>query len=450
MQDKRIIIDSIKKVLSLYNVVHDLKDEYLEVKIEKNSSKIKDKLKVTKDGFLEFNLQVRANTEYRIYNLNHKISMANIAGSLRDISFICLNCLRVLKSLLNIYFTENVSEIEIYGCLEETIETSVIAIAVGKKQPFAYKTDPVVCAISHMIHSLNKWSYRTYEGRKIPYSFLVSLNNVDIDNISKICEFLKDDASALLTDGITSYVEVSDKILYKVTPYYDAEQTNDRVPLVPYRFSSFGNVCTGSNLGIVLTVQGDILFIRRKRIIFAKRNGDWHCYDYDAFNEALFKDVPQMHFDASLIKIIYLTCLDVAFARTGGCIAICNKDDVKNVKKCINSNDLHKKFYKGTRKDFNYKRFILEDIVINEAPFYSICRKARQELLGVDGATVILTKGDVVTTGAIMDNKFKNAPDDLHGGARTKIAMKLSEFGVAIKISADGYIECYKNHIHIY
>lgn len=455
-EDEEIILNTFKKVFAIFNINTELKKQNL-IKLEQDKFKEKDKVKLSKApgqvSNFEISFSVRNLNNIFSYSFKHEFTDEKVVCNLKDIIFIFKNCLKALKTLLSAYFAENISVIEINGCIEETIELSIIAIAMGNRKP-TYNIDSSVIAISSMLHALDKWSNRTYEGRKIPYSFLLDLGKLDTTSIYKLCEFLKDDASALLTDGITSYIGISDSISYGVATYFDAEQTNSILPLVPYRFSSFGNMCSGRNLGIILTVQGDILFIKGKKLIFAKRNNDWHSYDYDAFNEALFKDMPEMHIDASQknnrIKLIYLACLDVAFARTGGCLAICQKDNVVKVKSCINPNDIHSKFNKSSRTDYHYKRYILEDVVIGNKNFNSITRKARQELLGIDGATVISTDGSFVTTGAIMDNKFKNDTNDMHGGARTKIAMKLSEYGVAIKISADGYIECYINHKNIY
>lgn len=453
---KQIIISIITKILSIYNIKVSLGDGDIEEKLDDMGYKVKPICRIKKDtSIMEFAIPVRTIEGWCVYSFSKNITDGQINGNIKDINFICGNCFRALKQLLTFYSLGVSSKIEINGYMEETIEASIIAISIKDKQVNSYLNLRVEL-ISDLLHSLNKWSNRTYEGRKIPFSLLVDVEKIEKNNFGKLCAFLKDDASALLTDGISSYLEISDTIAYKVAKFYDAEQISEKsnIPLVPYRFSSFGNICTGKNLGIVLTVQGDILFIQERKLIFAKRNGEWHAYDNNAFIDALFRDVPEMHVDANKknnrIKMIYLTCLDVAFARTGGCLAICQKEKITKLKKSINENDVHKQFNKKERLDHNYKRYFLEDVVINQNFFNTITRKARQELLGVDGATVITTDGKFITTGAIMDNSFTNSVNDLHGGARTKIAMKLSEYGIAIKISADGYIECYKNLKHIY
>ncbi|MDE6284496.1 MAG: hypothetical protein K2M17_02000, partial [Bacilli bacterium] len=344
-KSKDIIIGLVEKVFAIYNIKPELDENDIDFKTEE-ASKNRNKIKLSDKNILELDIGIRVNGEYKIYSLSKSIVSPNKSPTFRlidknidDINFIFFNSVRVLKQLLNAYFTNNISEIEINSCLNESIEMSIIAIAAGKKIIPTKKNnllpsnfDHVVRGISRMLHALNQWSNRTYEGRKIPYSFLLALDKIKVRNIDTICSFLKDDASALLTDGISSYLEIGENISYEVATYYDAELLGNNMPLVPYRFSSFGNACSSKNLGVVLTVQGDILFVRKKKLIFAKRNNEWHSYDYDAFNEALFKDMPKMHVDEnqknSIIKMIYLTCLDVAFARTGGCLAVC-VDDIK-------------------------------------------------------------------------------------------------------------------------
>ncbi len=47
--------------------------------------------------------------------------------------------------------------------------------------------------------------------------------------------------------------------------------------------------------------------------------------------------------------------------------------------------------------------------------------------------------GDILSVGAIIQNESGS-----YGGGRGAAARKLSNYGFAIKISTDGYIECYK------
>jgi hypothetical protein len=67
--------------------------------------------------------------------------------------------------------------------------------------------------------------------------------------------------------------------------------------------------------------------------------------------------------------------------------------------------------------------------------FQHLDRRLRQELLSLDGATVLTRKGEVLTAGAIV-----RVPGGSTGGGRRAAAIQLGKLGLAIKISADGPI----------
>ena len=70
--------------------------------------------------------------------------------------------------------------------------------------------------------------------------------------------------------------------------------------------------------------------------------------------------------------------------------------------------------------------------------FIELDRKLRAEFVSMDGATILDKHGDVISFGAIIQNDSGS-----YGGGRGAAAKKLSKFGLAIKISTDGYIEVY-------
>lgn len=443
----------LNKIFAIYNYSINIKEsDILENEV---MSPIKDNFAIKRAAdrhALDLSFCITGSGGYfTSYYITHTICRKSLKKD--DLNFIGNNCLKALKIFGNSY--KVVSPSVIIGVIDKTIETCIVSIMLGKAQPSS-SPDGLVNGVSSILHRLNKWANRTYEGRKIPFSFIIDLNELPQSkhSLDSVSEFLQDDASALLTDGISSYITIGKSLTYHVVNYYDPEQPDKRLPLVPYRFSSFGYMCNAQKLGLILTVQGDILFIKQRKLTYAKRNGDWHFYDYDSFNEILFHDMPEIKTqqpNADIkIKKIYITCLDVAFARTGGCLAICKDENIAEIKKCVQPADLHAPHAPLQQSDKHEKRFFLEKVVVNDNSFDTLCRKARQELLGIDGATVISTDGRFVTTGAIMDNNIDISDTDVHGGARTKIAVKLSQYGIAIKISADGYIECYKNHVHIY
>ena len=166
----------------------------------------------------------------------------------------------------------------------------------------------------------------------------------------------------------------------------------------------------------------------------------------------------------SLKEAIYLSSLDVAFARTGGCLCCLRKENEEAALKHIDIKDI-------LIEDFYYKKlaqsYDLFDIVesddINEntieystalttpdyikvntlrkmiggKKFHELDRKFREELLGIDGATIIDHEGNIIAVGAIVQiDAGSNA------GGRLAATRTLAKYGVALKISMDSTIQC--------
>ena len=76
--------------------------------------------------------------------------------------------------------------------------------------------------------------------------------------------------------------------------------------------------------------------------------------------------------------------------------------------------------------------------IIGGKPFQDLNRKLRQELVGMDGATVIDADGTVIAVGAIL--KIEAGSE---GGGRLAAATTLAKYGIAIKISQDGMLKAF-------
>lgn len=249
-----------------------------------------------------------------------------------------------------------------YSAIEKTKEFGIFIYFVSKQSNSKFDTG--FSLFNELIENIEIWSERTYEGRNVPFAFIIKKDSITkcpsgdnssfYKNIKTICKFLQRDASALLTDGITSYFKIGDEIKYEVvTPYIPAKTTDDaknnHIPLAPFKFIDFANICDDENLGIVMTIHGEVLLFHEKKLVFARRVNKWTLYDYNIFNKTLFDDT-EITQNAGQIREIYLTCLDVAFARTGGTLAIVKDEEkIENIKKLINDSDLFMEF--ATQKD---------------------------------------------------------------------------------------------------
>lgn len=280
--------------------------------------------------------------------------------------------------------------------------------------------------LENAIQSFEKLASQTYEGHPV-VAALGMTGSVGHGRI-KLEDLWRGEFSRVLSNGFDSmYVCGSDGRVFKVI-YLPHPQS---VEFAPYRLGSIAGWCDrAGRVAIVLNRSGEVLIFKDKKLQFAKRRGAWRYYAHESVVQRLGVG------NASLRRAVYESCLDVSFARTGGCIAVMTKSGYCKVGKNLDEKDLiagcqqpRTKLLASTiRKNFQY-----------------LDRRLRQELLSLDGATVLKRTGEVVTAGAIV-----RVPSGSVGGGRRAAAMQLSKLGLAIKISADGPISGFRNKTAIF
>lgn len=314
-----------------------------------------------------------------------------------------------------------------------------------------------------LLKELEYWGMRTYEGRRMSLGFIVTRKKLGTktNNNLHISKFLEKDFSALLTDGKTSFMEVSADGY--ILNYICSSKPVDYEMYAPYNQLQFAAQATGTKIGISLTQEGDLLIFKDKSLLFAKRSGNWICYSHEEIVNKLsersceFEDVR---------KAIYLSALDTSFNRAGGCIVHVNNNDSVNVLKHIDEADIldetsfnHMQQIKKDQSFFSYfeneeedpilyENFLTENKCVKSATirqllhgrkFQELSRKFRQDLIAMDGATVIGYDGTLIAVGAIIKIEAGSS-----GGGRLAAARTLSNYGVAIKISNDGSMQGFK------
>jgi hypothetical protein len=190
----------------------------------------------------------------------------------------------------------------------------------------------------------------------------------------------------------------------------------------PHRFSAIANWCNTTNrVALALNRNGEILLFKDKKLQFAKRRGTWQFYSHDPV-------LRQFGYGLSnrLKEAIYETCLDVSFARTGGCIAVVGSTTASRLPEYVNPDDI----IDQTRTT---KTSLLSKAIRRDT-FPAIDRRLRLELVSMDGATIIGHQGNVLAAGAIV----KVPSGSSGGGGRRAAARQLSRLGLGIKISSDG------------
>lgn len=321
--------------------------------------------------------------------------------------------------------------------------------------------------IDRLFHILETWSVKTYEGKNVTLGIII---NPEATSSFKgdFLKFLESDAAAVLTDCIHSAVELDGNcnfVQHVSASEKDAFRRcrlNHRIPL---RFTQIiQQHITEKKVGIFLLNNGDIILAKKQSLYFVKRNLQWLNFSYEAFRVALEPFVKDYSAVTDiLINKIFESILDVSFSHTGGIVAIVGKpwDDTKYTDESFTQevlsdfdNLLLNKSFKELAQDSDLsedeikQRLLKRNAIISltkHKKFQEIDRKLRSELMALDGACIMGCSGEVYAFGAIIQNESGSA-----GGSRSAAAKRLSAYGMAVKISTDGYIEVYINQEPVY
>ncbi len=317
--------------------------------------------------------------------------------------------------------------------------------------------------LSALLTEMSYWSQRTYEGNQTALGFIVTnkkLGSKTNQNLH-ISKFLQKDFSALISDGQTSFLEVSADGY--VSNYINPSKNADNSLFAPYKHLQLAMLCTGSKIGICLSEQGDVLVFKNKSLLFAKKGGVWVCFSHEEIVGKLSEHAGEFE---EVRKAIYISALDTSFNRCGGCIVHVNSGDSTNVLRHIDEADvlfkesydfiqqekINQSFFAGLEEKTNeipeFDQFLLEEKclktsvikkLINGRKFQELDRKFRQELIAIDGAVVIDYDGKILAVGAIIKIEAGST-----GGGRLAAAKTLSNYGISIKISNDGSMQGFK------
>ena len=318
-----------------------------------------------------------------------------------------------------------------------------------------------------LINQLGQWVDRTYEGRRTSFGIVLnesqSIQN-KMDNL-KYPNVLQSDFSALLSDGRLSCLEF-DKDGY-IMGHLIMERIRFAPTLCPYDFINFARLCNEKRIGIALLESGDMLLFKNRELIFARRRGLWNSYSHEEIIQLLSNR--SSHTIKEIRRAIYYTALDVSFSGYGGCIVYLNKDKSEQALSHINAYDILSekqyelkremekeeagKLYNLDNPDYeevvnnNFATFIQSSNCVKSATilkiignkkFHELNRKLREELVAMDGATIVDYDGTIIATGAIIKIEAGSK-----AGGRLAATKTLSRYGVSIKISQDGIIQGY-------
>jgi hypothetical protein len=211
-------------------------------------------------------------------------------------------------------------------------------------------------------------------------------------------------------------------------------------PLAPVRLGAVAQWSAEhpDRLALVLNRAHELLVLRHGSLVFAHRAGSW----FFLAPEAILQQMGGPR-DPELKRAVYASCLDASFAGTGACLGILNADATARLKEIAPEPADHL-LPQGSTKAHpflpNSSKVRLLQRAINGRPFQALDRRLRQEILAIDGATILDHTGQLLAAGAIL-----RVPGGSSGGGRRAAALALAAYGVGIKVSADGGIEGFRH-----
>lgn len=320
-----------------------------------------------------------------------------------------------------------------------------------------------------LISALTKWSHRTYEGKAVDFGIILNLSENEDEKKLHYSNIVSTDFFALLSDGKYSFVEFN-KDGY-LMGYVSLEKINSYSTTAPNTYNRVARYCNDRKVGMVLTDSGDLLIFKNRTLMFAKRRGKWNIYSHEEVIQLL--SYRTTHSLREVRRAVYLTSLDCSFKYSGGIIVYLKRDMVEQALTHINANDIVEEKYYNLKKvqqledadklfnlnnaeeirqlySDNFENYLSKNCcfksmclnqMIQGRKFHELSRKFRQEIVAMDGATIIDFDGSIIAAGAIL----KIEAGSISGGGRKAAAMELSKYGIAIKISQDGEFQGFVN-----
>ncbi len=314
-----------------------------------------------------------------------------------------------------------------------------------------------------IIHGLETWAARTYEGSPVKLGILVNLSAVSENNVS-YNDVINSDFFALFTDGQNSFFEFDKS--GKLMGYVNLKRMASVQTIAPNMFEKVAAACNDKRIGIVLTTKGDVLVFFARQLVFAKRSGNWGVYSHEEIIRLLQNNVS--YTAKTIRRAIYNTALDCSFSYRGACIAYINKDKTLealthidaadiiseehfNMKKQLELEEAEKLYNIGNatkiieKFSMSYEEFLDKNQytktmairkLVNGKKLFELDRKMIEEMSSVDGATIVDYDGTIIAVGAIIKIEAGSS-----GGGRLAATTTMAKYGVAIKVSQDGVMQ---------
>lgn len=277
------------------------------------------------------------------------------------------------------------------------------------------------------IDRLLEWSARLYEGAPISAS-IGFRHKPQRKGTPTLDEITRHDFSAVLSNGHDTILEFD--FSGRLISHASLPSNVDTQSFCPLRQAPIAEWTAQDidqrRVGLCLNRTGEVLVFRDGILLFARRSGRWSFLTHEPVLTQM--GTPQSQ---DVRRAVYQTCLDASFARTGACIGVVSSNKVSNVSSIVVDAD-------HLGMETSTKSRSIQKMVVGRK-FQELDRRLRQELVAIDGATVLSHEGELLAVGTIL--KLKGGST---GGGRLAAAKALSALGLGIKVSQDGAISGYR------
>jgi hypothetical protein len=278
------------------------------------------------------------------------------------------------------------------------------------------------------IDQLARWSSRQYEGSAISAA-IGFRHQPQGDDAPTLHGMSQHDFSAVVSNGHDTLLEFD--FAGRLISHIALSLEGAPAAYCPFRQTPIADWTTEDprrrRVALCLNRGGEILVFRDGQMLFVRRSGRWSFLTHEPV-------LTQMGtpYNPQIRKAIYETCLDASFARTGACIGVVSSSKKAKWSGVVVNRDDH------VQREESVKAKAIARMIENQQ-FHKLDRRLRQELVAVDGATVLSHDGDILAVGAIL-----KIPGGSTSGGRLAAAKALSALGLGVKVSQDGGIVGYR------
>lgn len=294
--------------------------------------------------------------------------------------------------------------------------------------------------VSSVLDALHTLSEQSYENKALTFGCILDATRRGAVTGGRFpTDFLNSKRYKALSDGFRTAYHVSTK--GRVLDFVDLERF-EKKPLTEKHYypdwaEPMARASRSGKCGIALSRQGDVLVFDEGTLRFTYRYGRWQYWNHAHLvnllrDRARAQRVPPAIL-GRVVGAIYRAALDVSFRRSGGLFVILHNR--KSLREVVRLGDAI-----GDERRSEIDREF--DTVLQDQNIKSLARATVVELASLDGGIVLDNSGRIRAYGAVLHPQRVGR---LRGteGSRTKAAIGASNYGLAMKVSADGDITVY-------